>query len=317
MASIIFVLNKEKTKINCFNEDYIEDICKQFTRKNNIKDEEIIYLYKGKKLNPKIKFNKQIKKEDLPKNEMIVFCIKITKSKQNLNLKDNINNEEERFHSKIELKSKEILCPECGESCRIKIDDFKIKLYDCQNGHLKDNVDLEQFDETQKIAKSKIKCNICNNTQENNNNKFYKCLTCNINICQLCNANHNKEHCIIEYSKQFYICNIHNQKYVSYCNKCKLNLCSICESEHKNENDIIYYRNMKPNINDTEDEIFQLKIIQLNNKITETIGILNKIMDKIKIYYRIYYNNAFNYDLQNINYFVLNNINEISNYNEK
>ena len=252
MASIIFNLNKGQTQINCLNDDYIEDICKQFTRKNNIKDKEIIYLYRGKKLNLKIKFNKQIAKEDLVKNEMNVLCIKKRKMNQNINSKENIINKDGIFNSKIELKSKEILCPECGESCKIKVENFKIKLYECINRHKIDNIDLEQFDEIQKIAKSKIKCNICNNIQETlNNNKLYKCLTCNINICKSCNENHEKEHKLIEYSKQFCICNIHNQKYVSYCNKCKQNLCSICENEHKNENDIIYYRNMRPNINDT------------------------------------------------------------------
>ena len=231
MASIIFIFNKEQTKINCLNDDYIEDICKKFSRKNNIKDEEIIYFYKGKKMNLKFRFNKQIKKEDLAKNEMIVLCFKMRKMKQNINLKENIINKDEKLDSKIELKSKEILCPECGESCKIKIEDFKIKLYECEKGHKKDNIDLEQFIETQKIAKSKIKCNICNNIQEALNNiKLYKCLTCNINICKSCNENHDKEHNLIEYSKHFCFCNIHNQKYVSYCKKCKQNLCSICEN---------------------------------------------------------------------------------------
>ena len=40
-------------------------------------------------------------------------------------------------------------------------------------------------------------------------------------------------------------------------------------------------------------------------------------MNKIKLYYKIYYNNAYNYDIQNMNYIILNNIKEISNYNEK
>ena len=124
---------------------------------------------------------------------MIILCIKIRKINQKLNPKENIINKDEIFNSKIQLKSKEILCPECGESCKIKLEDFKIKLYECQNGHQNDNINLEQFDETQKIAKSKIKCNICNNIKDpSNNNKLYKCLTCNKNICNQCNENHEK-----------------------------------------------------------------------------------------------------------------------------
>ena len=65
MESIKFILDKEQTIIKCSKLDYIEDICRQFTRKINIKDNDIIYLYKGKKMNPKITLNKQIQKEDL------------------------------------------------------------------------------------------------------------------------------------------------------------------------------------------------------------------------------------------------------------
>ena len=32
-------------------------------------------------------------------------------------------------------KSKYIICPECKDNIRIKIKDYKIELYDCQNGH--------------------------------------------------------------------------------------------------------------------------------------------------------------------------------------
>ncbi len=63
MASIIFILNKEKIIINCSKDDYIEDIIKKFTREKNIFDEEILYLYKGKKLDLKNTFNDQIKKK--------------------------------------------------------------------------------------------------------------------------------------------------------------------------------------------------------------------------------------------------------------
>ena len=72
MATIKFILNKEKTIIKCSKDDYIEDIYRQFSRKINIKDDEIICLYRGNKINPKITFNNQIKKEDYSKNEMTI-----------------------------------------------------------------------------------------------------------------------------------------------------------------------------------------------------------------------------------------------------
>jgi len=45
---------------------------------------------------------------------------------------DEGENEEESFK-----KSKYIICPECKENARILIDNYKINIYDCKNGHKK------------------------------------------------------------------------------------------------------------------------------------------------------------------------------------
>ena len=79
------------------------------------------------------------------------------------------------------------------------IKDYKINLYDWKNGHRKENILLNEFEETQNIYLSNIICDICkkNNKSISYNNIFYKCLTCNNNICPLCKSNHDKEHKII------------------------------------------------------------------------------------------------------------------------
>jgi ssDNA-binding Zn-finger/Zn-ribbon topoisomerase 1 len=38
------------------------------------------------------------------------------------------------------INSKDITCPECGGLCKIKINNYKIKLYECKNDHIKDNI---------------------------------------------------------------------------------------------------------------------------------------------------------------------------------
>ena len=48
-------------------------------------------------------------------------------------------------------KSKEIICPKCKEICRIKFENYKIKLYDCINGNIIDNIKLTEFKNTQKV----------------------------------------------------------------------------------------------------------------------------------------------------------------------
>ena len=110
---------------------------------------------------------------------------------------------------------------------------------------------------------------------------------------------------------------MHNGRFISYCNKCNKNLCLKCESEHKNEDSLIYYKDIIPDINDTNKEEMKLKIEEFNNNIKDIIEKLNKIMYKIKAYYEIYFNIINNFDMTNINYQILYNINEILNYNNK
>ena len=41
----------------------------------------------------------------------------------------------EKNENDILDESKEIICPNCKEHCRIKIQDYLIKLYNCKNQH--------------------------------------------------------------------------------------------------------------------------------------------------------------------------------------
>ena len=45
------------------------------------------------------------------------------------------------------VDAKDIICPKCLEQCRIKIEDYIIKLYDCKNNHLT-TIKLDKFKET-------------------------------------------------------------------------------------------------------------------------------------------------------------------------
>ena len=274
-------------------------------KKEKYEKNEIIFLYKGKKINQNIKINKFINKEDLKYNKIKIFCFQIKhKSKENL------------LYNKNNLK--EIICPECGEICKIRFDDYKIILYECKSNHKVKNIEFENFIESQNIGKSKISCNNCDKIKETiKYDEFYNCLECNKYLCIFCKEKHNKEHKIIKYEDKNYICNIHNKRYISYCNKCNKDICLKCENEHINENSLIYYKDLIPDINDTNKEEIKLKIEIFYNIIKDIIEKLNKIINKIKIYYNIYFNIIDNYDMKNINYQILNNINEIINYNNK
>ena len=223
----IIIFEKVKTVIECSNDNYIEDICNKFIKKINIKKNEIIFFYKGKKIAHKIKINEFANKDDLKKKKINIFAFKVKHiSKEKLLY--NIN------------QSKEIVCPECGEICRIKFNGYKIILYDCKNNHYINNIEFENYFETQKLGKSKIKCDNCNKFEEANIfDQLFNCLECHKYLCIFCKEIHNKEHKIVKFGDQNYICNKHNERYISYCKKCNINICSKCEEEHKSENSLI------------------------------------------------------------------------------
>ena len=86
-------------------------------------------------------------------------------------LLDNRNNEINSI-----IQSKEIICPKCLEIINIKIDNYKISLYDCKNGHKINDINFKDFPITQKIDLKNIICNDkCNQNNKFNsyNNQFY------------------------------------------------------------------------------------------------------------------------------------------------
>ena len=46
-----------------------------------------------------------------------------------------------------------------------------------------------------------------------------------MNLCPLCQLNHDKKHDLIDYEQKYFICPLHNENYNSYCENCKLDIC--------------------------------------------------------------------------------------------
>ena len=67
MAITSFIMNKTENIFLCSNNDYMKDICSNFLKDINLRFDEIIFLYKGNKINENYKFKEQIKKEDKEK----------------------------------------------------------------------------------------------------------------------------------------------------------------------------------------------------------------------------------------------------------
>ena len=215
MAEIEFIYNGIKTVIQCNINEKMKDIINKFVIKIGKEIKSLYIIYDSNIINEEIMektFNEIGNRIDIERKKMNILVY---------DLNSNIERENK-------IKSKEIICPECKENIRIRIKDYKIELYECKNGHNKNNILINEFENSQYIDESKIICNICkeNNKYKSYNKIFYRCNKCKINICPLCKIKH--EHNIIEYELKNYICDIHNEKYIAYCKECKNNKCNEC-----------------------------------------------------------------------------------------
>ena len=182
---------------------------------------------------------------------------------------------------------KEIICPKCKESSKIEIKDYIINLYNCKNRHKIKNILFNEFEKKQNIDISKNICNICYK-KNINNNKLYRCCTCQFNICLICKIKHEKTHKITDYDNKNCICNKHDEIYSKYCNLCKENICKLCENMHLNH-DQKNFEEIIPNKNNVKKRMLKLRksIDKLNKIIKDIIQKLINIMDNNEAYYKI------------------------------
>ena len=147
--------------------------------------ENVYFLFNGAILDSNSKINDE--GEDSSNEKVVLVCDQGTKIED--------NTQEKNFSY-----SKDIVCPTCGESSCITFSDYKINISSCDNGHETKKILLENFKETQKIDEDEIKCGKCKTKRMNTfEQKFYYCNDCKINLCPLCETNHNKSHKIFEY----------------------------------------------------------------------------------------------------------------------
>ena len=301
MYKVKFNFKGQETMIQCKNEDKIKQICNRFALKANIGISNIYFVYNGNIINENLKIEDQINNDDKMRKE--IYILVQEKDKNTIN---------ENF-----IKSKDIICPKCQENILLNINNYKINLNQCKNGHSVKNICLKDFNDTQNIDISKIICDICKIKNKNNTykNEFYKCNECKINICPLCKSKHNNNHNIINYDKKDYICDTHNDNFTKYCKDCNENICMRCERKHINHK-TIYFGDILPNEENLIKDIneFKIYIDKLNNEIKDIINKLKDVMNNLELYYNISKNVVINNN-NNKNYQVLYNINEFINNN--
>ena len=271
MVEIEFDFNQVKTIIQGNLQDKFQDIINKYIQETKLDPGSISFTINGTKIIPEQTVETQINEEE-NKIKVIVFLA-------------NQENKEGVF-----VKSKEIICPKCYKPCKIKIENYKIKLYDCVNNHITDDIKIKDFYNIQKINISKITCNNCKDKNKGNiyNNEFYKCLTCKSNLCPSCKLNHDQNHNIINYDSINFICQKHNEFFTKYCEECKINLCDECDQEHIGHN-IIYFGDLVSDINQPKEQLSVMKTIIyiFNEKIKAIIAKLNEVTKSVDLFYEI------------------------------
>ena len=177
MAKVIFNYNEIQIEIQCNINDKIKDIYKKYETKIGKDISKLFFIYNGNKIDDNLNLNEIINEEDKRRNIMNILV--------------NENNETIIKENKIELR--EIICPKCNENILIKLNEYKINLFNCRNNHNIDNILLNEFENIENIDISKIICGKCKIKNKSNtyNNEFYRCNICKINLCPLCKSNHN------------------------------------------------------------------------------------------------------------------------------
>ena len=303
MYKVKFQFQGQDNIIGCNSDDTMRQICNKFANMMNIDIDNIFFLYNSNIIDEEdfyLKFEEIINEDDKIRKEMNIL---VFEKKRNT------------IYQEKNIQLKEIICPTCQENTFINISNYKINLNQCQNGHILNNILFKDFNETQKIDISKIKCDICKIKNKSNtfNNDFYKCNECKINICPLCSSKHN--HKVINYDKRNYICSKHNNNFIKYCKDCNKNICMECEKEHSNHNiicfgDILANKNIVNHIKE-----FKIYIDKIKVEIKNIIDQLNNFKDNLELYSSLS-NNIINNDKYD-NYQILYNINEFINFNIK
>ena len=310
MVDIEFNYLQKKTVIQAKIDDSFTNVISKFISKTKLDLNNIFFLSNGKNLNKNEKV-KSIMSESEKRNKKMIILV------YDINNTINIGN------TNI-IKSKDIICPICQENCLLDISNFsnfRINLYGCKNGHKTENIKIKDFNKTQTIDLSKIKCDKCKskNKSETFNNEFYVCYECKMNLCPLCKSVHDKTHSIINYDNKNYVCNKHNETLFKYCEDCKIDMCLSCVDEHKGHNiqsyedkleDIKYF---KYSLNYLDRDINKFK-----KNLEEAILKFKSIIENLDIYYNLFNDMLNKYEKnKNRNYnFLLNSSNIHHSMNE-
>ena len=301
-----FQFNTIKTTIKSNKDEKMKEICQKFCIVSKTSLDKVSFLYSGKVLKNELELTIQEVANNID-NDRNIMNILVNEIK--------IEPEEKQKF----IKSKNVVCPQCGELGKISIEDYKYEISKCKNSHITPNIKVNELLDNLLIDKSKIFCDECKiKKSQLEENDFYRCNLCQKNLCFSCKIKHNKTHKIIKHEEKDFMCESHNEKYNSYCKNCNKNLCQKCFNEHNNH-DILNYANiivdneinnedLKININNVKAKI---DFIKMRWKLLS--GIFQEDINYFEHFYHFYSHILSNYDNNNIKYETLDNIINLKN----
>ena len=268
--------------------------------------------------------NDSLSLKDIIKEKDEFNTFKIISFPKNKKLIDNEN----IFHSTEKPDDiRSIICPKCQQYIIMEINDYKIFLSKCKNGHEFNNIYLKNFYSTQKYEKVKSMCNEEKSKEDKKINEIKEedvapptpLSSKDIEKNEIKESNDNDE-------KYYYNtkCKKHKmQQFSSYCLNCKKNLCSECEMNHnifrKNEelHKIIHFYELLSNNDEYVEKLrnnlekFRHKLDLLKIELSKLSNIINSVINNYEINYNIYYDLISNYLIEERNYHILKNIKNI------
>ena len=90
MEEVIFTLNGVQTTIKCNKDDLMKDICIRFLKEKSLDSNNILFLYKGGRINLNAKFIEQISEADKYKNCINISCLEYKNRRESTKVRESI-----------------------------------------------------------------------------------------------------------------------------------------------------------------------------------------------------------------------------------
>ena len=258
MAQVIIEYLGEKIFIQCNENKSMKNIFQKISQKLSVDINSLFFLYSGNKIDQDLSFYQLANKGDKERKCMSIIAYQSE-------LKD------------YDKNFKQLICSECGKNVKMKFHEYKIKLYPCENDHNENIILLNEYEKYQKLYSNNLKCDICMNKNDEEENQVFYCENCKKNLSLICKKDHENFHKLIDNKNFNYIYREHNINYNSYCKNCDKNLFYLCAQSHENHAKVLFEK-ILPNL---DEHLKKIRI--LRNGINEFINEIKEIKILIRL----------------------------------